>query len=86
MKFKNLKRDLWEGSFLLSSFFVSFSAMEKERRKKKLLSLISEYKKINQPEAYQWIQMKVASEGGNLFGSISTLFQNFIPIVIIHNF
>jgi hypothetical protein len=25
---------LWEGSFLLSSFFVSFSAMEKERRKK----------------------------------------------------
>jgi hypothetical protein len=25
---------LREGSFLLSSFFVSFSAMEKERRKK----------------------------------------------------
>jgi uncharacterized membrane protein len=25
---------LWEGRFLLSSFFVSFSAMEKERRKR----------------------------------------------------
>jgi orotate phosphoribosyltransferase len=75
MKFKNLKRDLREGSFLLSSparqdFFFSNG---KRKKKKKLLSLISEYKKINQPDAYQWIQMKVASEGGNLFGSVSTL-------------